>query len=234
MQRSSPAADEGDGEVSVQRRMRKTSVAFLIMMGLPFAVIGATSADDNCCGPINDAGRKLVVRLDSTGVDHLWIAGHHVDWRTGEPDSGTEDRGRGNATHCSAFAAAVANSLGIYLLRPPEHGQVLLASAQVAWLQSDAARKRGWRKVMDMEEAQALANQGHLVLAAYPNLKKPGHIAIVRPADKSKAELQSDGPQITQAGERNALSTTVRIGFKYHPGAWPNGVEYYAYFTAPP
>jgi len=215
--------------------MRKLVAASLIMIGGSFIAISATGAEDNCCGPINDAGRELAARLDNTGVEHLWIGGRHVDWRSGEPNSAAEDTGRGNASHCSAFAAAIADSLGIYLLRPPEHGQILLANAQVAWLEGDVARERGWHRVKNMREAQALANQGHLVVVAYPNPdpKKPGHIAIVRPADKDEAELRRDGPQITQAGEKNALSTTMRIGFKYHPGAWPDGVEYYEHVTAP-
>jgi len=42
-------------------------------------------------------------------------------------------------THCSAFAAAVAMYLDIYLPRPPNHGQTLLANAQTQWLSGEGS-----------------------------------------------------------------------------------------------
>ena len=74
----------------------------------------------------------------------------------------------GKHTHCSAFVAAFAKKLGIYILRPPEHGQVLLANAQNEWLPS-AGAAQGWRAVSNALEAQALANSGVLVVASYHN-----------------------------------------------------------------
>lgn len=182
-----------------------------------------------CCGPVTRAGQALAARLDATGVDHLWLAGQHVDWQTGEPDSGSEDQGHGRSSHCSAFVGAFAQQQGVYVLRPPQHSQILLATAQVAWLSSPAAQQAGWQMLPDMRQAQTLANQGHLVLAAFPSPhpRKPGHIAIVRPAELSAAQLQTDGPQITQAGQQNFLSTTTRQGFRLHRGAWPEGIRYF-------
>jgi hypothetical protein len=187
-----------------------------------------------CCGRITPAGERLAATLDSMNVESLWLAHEHVNWKTGEPDRGADDEGPGNHTHCSAFAAAAAKKLGIYLLRPPEHGQLLLANAQAEWLASAAARKSGWQRVSEMREAQHLANQGNLVLVLFQNPDKhvPGHIAIVRPSEKTLKALQENGPQIIQAGNHNHASTTVRIGFLNHPGAWPEGVLYYAH-TAP-
>jgi len=182
-----------------------------------------------CCGPVTRAGQALVAQLDATGVDHLWLAGQHVNWQTGEPDSGSEDRGHGRASHCSAFVGAFAQQQGVYVLRPPQHSQILLATAQVAWLSSPAAQQAGWQPLQDMRQAQTLANQGRLVLAAFPSPqpRKPGHIAIVRPAELSESELQANGPQITQAGQQNYLSTTTRQGFRLHHGAWPEGIRYF-------
>jgi hypothetical protein len=57
----------------------------------------------------------------------------------------------------------------------------------------------------------------------------PGHIAIVRPSEKSARALAENGPEIIQAGEHNHHKTNVRIGFENHPGAWPDGVLYYAH-----
>jgi hypothetical protein len=171
--------------------------------------------------------------LAATGVDHLWLAGKHIVWSTGEADEGRPD-GREAASHCSAFAAAIAARLGIYVLRPPEHPQELLASAQVAWLRTDGA-SRGWRVLPGYRQAQQAANSGDLVFEAFenPNPHRPGHIAIVRPSGKTAAELDSEGPQETQAGSFNAISVSTAAGFRQHRGAWISGgggaMAYYAH-----
>jgi hypothetical protein len=184
-----------------------------------------------CCGPIAPAGERLAATLDSMNVESLWLAHEHVNWETGEPDRDAEDESPGNHTHCSAFAAAAAKRLGVYLLRPPEHGQLLLANAQADWLAGEAGAQAGWRKVANMQEAQRLANQGTLVLVLYrnPDRHVPGHIAIVRPSEKSAKALEENGPEIIMAGEHNHAKTNIRIGFSNHPGAWPDGVLYYAH-----
>jgi hypothetical protein len=163
-------------------------------------------------------------------VENHWPAHEHVNWETGDPDRGGEYEGVGH-THCSAFAAAAAKKLGVYLLRPPEHGQKLLANAQVDWLAGAKGREHGWLPVRDQREAQSLANRGDLVVVVFPNpdREKPGHVAVVRPSEKNKRELLKDGPQITQVGTHNHTSSVVRIGFSSHPGAFPDGVRYYVH-----
>jgi hypothetical protein len=53
-------------------------------------------------------------------------------------------------THCSAYVAAAAFYLDIYILRPPNHQQLHLANAQVSWLGADGvengptAEEAGW------------------------------------------------------------------------------------------
>jgi hypothetical protein len=188
--------------------------------------------EEPCCGPITSDGQKLTAFLDASGVDHLWPAGWHVDWQTGQPDR-PEAGGRDAKTHCSAFVGAMTVRLGIYILRPPEHPQQLLANAQLRWLAGDSARY-GWQSVASASEAQRLANQGMLVVAAFenPDPQKPGHIAIIRPSSKSAAELERDGPQETQAGSTNAINIAVAEGFRHHPGAWsPAGgaIRFYAH-----
>ena len=192
---------------------------------------GGPPKHEPCCGPITPAGDRLASLLDSMNVETLWIVGQHINWETGEPDRGGDYEGPGNHTHCSAFSAAAAKRLGVYLLRPPEHGQLLLANAQAKWLDSAAAEKEGWRRVSGMQRAQSLANQGSLVLVVYanPDPHVPGHVAIVRPSEKSAHALEENGPQTIQAGTHNHNSTNVRIGFSSHPGAWPDGVAYYAH-----
>ena len=186
-----------------------------------------------CCGPITAEGQRLAAFLDGTGVDHLWLAGWHVDWRSGQTDR-AEPGGPEAKTHCSAFVAAVADRLGVYVLRPPEHSQNLLANAQMGWL-AQQARSYGWRPVGGALSAQQLANTGALVVAAFanPDPDRPGHIAVIRPSQKTASELIADGPQETQAGQTNALSTTIATGFRHHSGAWQPGgggaIRYYAH-----
>jgi hypothetical protein len=172
----------------------------------------------------------MIEVIDAMDVEHRWPAGLHVDWETGVPD-GRPETAVGKHTHCSAFVAAAAEHLGIYILRPPEHGQILLANAQYDWLAEEGAR-RGWVPLADALDAQNLANSGYLVVAAYRNHHddKPGHIAIVRPSDASAAQIERDGPEVTQAGGTNYRSTTLRQGFAGHPAAWERReVRFYAH-----
>src|SRR5277367_4043110 len=166
--------------------------SFLIASGI--TVLGATlhAQHSPCCGPISPAGDRLSAFLDGMRVESLWLANQHVNWETGEPDRGAGYEGPGKHTHCSAFAASAAKRLGVYLLRPPEHGQQLLANAQAKWIAGEEGRQAGWRPVSDMHKAQHLANQGDLVLVLYQNHDQhiPGHIAIVRPSDKSARALE--------------------------------------------
>jgi hypothetical protein len=172
---------------------------------------------------VSSAGKALARMLDSMRVEDLWLAGHHIDWRTGLPD-GRPYVHKGAHTHCSAFVAAVAYRLGIYILRPPSHPQTLLANAQVDWLNTEG-RSFGWRKVESAQRAQEHANEGFLVVAAYknPNPEKSGHIAVVRPYAKGEEALREEGPQVIQAATNNLSSTTLRRGFRYHRGAFEDG-----------
>jgi hypothetical protein len=202
------------------------------------ACAGSAAWAQPCCGPITPDGQRLAAFLDGTGVDRLWLAGSHVDWRTGETDRATPG-GPAAKTHCSAFVAAVADRLGIYVLRPPEHPQNLLANTQMDWLARQGPA-HGWRSVADAATAQRLANTGVLVVAAFanPDPDRPGHIAVIRPSQKTAAELIVDGPQEAQAGETNTVSTTVAAGFRHHRGAWrPGGtgaMRYYGHGVAWP
>lgn len=188
-----------------------------------------------CCGPITPAGERLARMLDDSGVMTHWLAGWHVDWRTGEQDRATPG-GAEAKTHCSAFAAAMSERLGAYVLRPPEHRQELLANAQMRWLR-DRGTEYGWRALASDVAAQEAANRGELVLAAFenPNPRKPGHIAIVRPSEKTRVQLDTEGPQETQAGTHNAISTTTAAGFRSHRGAWQpggtGGLRYYVHMV---
>ena len=60
------------------RMLRWWMIAMLAAPGVVHA--------QQCCGPITPEGQQLEQFLDGSGVDHLWLAGWHVDWRTGERD----------------------------------------------------------------------------------------------------------------------------------------------------
>ena len=180
--------------------------------------------------PVSPAATKHIAIVDAMDVEAHWPAGVHVAWRTGIP-TGVPETAEGKHTHCSAFVAAAAERLGVYILRPPEHGAKLLANAQYEWLGSIGVQQ-GWRRLQSGIEAQASANRGLLVVAVYRNHHddKPGHIAIVRPADRTDAAIAKEGPLVTQAGGTNYRSTTLAQGFAGHPAAFGGGeVAYFAH-----
>jgi hypothetical protein len=195
--------------------------------------VGASSSEIAYADQISPAGQQLAQKLDSFEVEKLWPAHLHVNWETGVPD-GKPEKGTGVHTHCSAFVASAAKQLGVYILRPPEHGQVLLANAQNEWLESEGARQ-GWRRLKDGKEAEDEANRGDLVVASYHNHhdNKPGHIAIVRPSAKSAEAIAQEGPDMVQAGEHNYNVVSAKKGFAGHPAAWrDNEIEYFAHDLA--
>jgi len=180
--------------------------------------------------PITANAQRLAGTIDSLDVENHWPAGEHVKWETGIPD-GRPEKTAGKHTHCSAFVAAAAKRVGIYILRPPEHPQILLANAQYDWLESEGATQ-GWKPIQNAVEAQRQANEGWFVVATYKNHHddKPGHIAIVRPSDKDVESIREEGPQITQAGGTNYRSVALRVGFAGHPAAWNRQeVRFYAH-----
>lgn len=187
---------------------------------------GAARAADT----VTPQAQAVVKVLDAMGVESKWIAGEHVYWDTGLP-TGVPETSPGKHTHCSAFVAAAAKNLGVYILRPPQHGQMLLANAQNEWLAADGAAN-GWIKLADAGEAQAAANRGLLVVASYHNHHddRPGHIAIVRPGNKTVEQIAAEGPDVIQAGAMNKTSISLKDGFAGHPAAWrDHEIVYYAH-----
>lgn len=184
------------------------------------AVLLACGLQLSAASEITPAGQRLGQTLDSMHVDQFWLAGKQVDWRSGKPNGKVYAMPNGH-THCSAFAAAAAERLGVYLLHPPEHSSVLLANAQQDWLRG-AGASQGWFAVDSPLKAQELANEGKLVVVTCknPDPKRPGHIAIVRPSKKDDARILAEGPEIIQAGLHNYIDTTAKEGFKNHPGAF--------------
>jgi len=176
---------------------------------------------------IDSSGYKLQNYYLGLNVENLWIAGSHVDWETGQPtDPGTRHE---NKTHCSAFVAAACCRLQIYILRPPEHTQSLLANAQFEWLTTEEAHNNGWVPISDKDiykilfKAQELANKGFIVVAVCenPDPMESGHIALVMPGGISKVKIYEDGPFVIQAGAKNYNSAPLKLGFHRHIENWP-------------
>ena len=194
---------------------------------LLFTFITITSfAQEALTDSITANGRKLLKLLDSSRVEELWQKGYRVEWETGQTVAVSSNP---SSTHCSAFAASFSKKVGVYLLRPPEHKQSLLANAQYEWLQTNSSANEGWVKVNSGLEAQNLANKGYLVVAAFknPDEKRPGHISVIRPAVKTWRQIEKEGAQTTQSGNTNAYSISLKRGFSNHPGAFPDGVIFY-------
>ena len=134
-----------------------------------FVALLVSSSSLFAAAEITAEGRHLVEVLESMHVEEHWIAGAIVEWRTGDSTGQSiKATDTGKHTHCSQFAAAACEKFGIYILRPPEHGSVLLANAQYDWLPKDG-KDKGWTPVADGVAAQDLANRGHLVVAVCQN-----------------------------------------------------------------
>ena len=168
--------------------------------------IGATN--------ITEQGRALSVFLDSLQVEQYWENGKSVNWLTGAAGGSGPNMTLGTASHCSAFAAAVADVLGVYLLRPPDASDLNLANNQAAWLATN--QSSGWCRIPLSTDAQHIANIGALVVASLKEDSGSGHIAVLRPSTKSDAEILTNGPQECQSGIYNYNNTDVRTGFGQH------------------
>lgn len=207
-------------------RITRIFCAFVVLI----AFAGAARAAE----AVTPQAQAMIKVLDAMGVESKWLAGERVHWDTGLP-TGVPETSPGKHTHCSAFVAAAAKNFGVYILRPPEHGQKLLANAQNEWLSQEGVTN-GWVKLANAGEAQAAANRGLLVVASYHNHHddRPGHIAIVRPGNKTAEQIAAEGPDVIQAGSVNRTSISLREGFAGHPAAWrDHEVLYYAHEVKP-
>jgi hypothetical protein len=209
---------------------RDTRILLMIIYnGLLAAILGIAlgAARTAVAYDVTPAGERLSRYLDTLDVEHHWLPGERISWRSGDPSP----KGGTSSTHCSAFVAAACAGANVYILRPPEHKQTLLANAQYEWL-ADKGRDQGWQRVASAAEAQQRANRGELVVATYRNadVKKPGHIVLIRPSRKSSATIATEGPDIIQAGGHNHNRAALVDGFRSHASAWRNGeIAYYAH-----
>lgn len=173
--------------------------------------------------------------LNSLQVETYWIVGTNVNWLTGGSSIYPgPNMTEGNDSHCSAYAAAVADLLGVYILRQPYASDLNLANNQAIWLATNTA---GWYPVDTMVDAQHMVNTGALVVASYFNPDNPadsGHIAVLRPSNRTDASVNALGPEECQSGDFNYLDTNAETGFSEHPGSFPSGILYYSHTVSYP
>jgi hypothetical protein len=225
--------------------MKFTIIAFLLLSGTPMSgptLSGSVVSGTALSGtpslrtqviPMKPAGQQLKDFYYGMQVESHWIAGTHIDWKTGDPNE--PGATTGIHTHCSAFVAAACYRLNIYILRPPEHGQVLLANAQYDWLQTQAAGDSGWEALdgaTRYEEAQKRANEGFVVvvICQNPDPKAPGHAALVLPGERTLDDLTATGPWVIMAGTHNHNKISLKAGFGSHLSGWPeDNVKFYCH-----
>jgi len=189
-------------------------------------VIGATN--------ITEAAQALSVFLDSLQVEQYWENSKSVNWLTGAAGGSGPNMTIGTASHCSAFAAAAADVLGVYLLRPPEASDLNLANNQAVWLATN--QSSGWYAIPLSTDAQHIANVGSLVVASLKEESGSGHIAVLRPSTKVRRRNPRQRPpgmpvrhlQLQRHGCEDGLRPARRL-----PGQgsllWPRSYERHCY-----
>jgi hypothetical protein len=145
---------------------------------------------------------RLTEFLDALPVATRWLHRHRVVWQTGQQNA-PEGTGPMAHTHCSAFVAAVALMLDIYLLRPPFHSQQGLANAQADWMAGTGGHKgptaldSGWMPLgasgddVALTDAITAAGAGQLVVAMYraPHLNSMGMCASCDPLGSAHHQM---------------------------------------------
>lgn len=169
--------------------------------------------------------------LNSLQVNNYWLVGSSVNWFTGAAGGSGPNMTLGTDSHCSAFAGAVADLLGIYILRQPYASDINLANNQAVWLPTNTV---GWYPISSMTTAQHTANAGGLVVGSYFNSGGSGHIAILLPSNRTDASVNTFGPEECQSGDYNYADTNVMTGFSVHPGAFPSNIYYYGHTVSYP
>jgi len=200
---------------------RKTLLIFILLFSsLLWKGVGSEAFAQSTT-QITNEGNTLKQFYLNEHLESLWLAGQHVNWETGESDN--PNATKGNKTHCSAFAASVCKQKGVYIIHPPS--KTSLANALYDWLSSSEAYNKGWKQIITnvFETAQQYANAGKIVVAVYknPDASKPGHIALIMPAEKTTDDLNKEGPAIIQAGRINSSSISLKQGFERHLKSWP-------------
>jgi hypothetical protein len=160
--------------------------------------------------PRSRDGSSLAAILTGLDVENNWLPSKNVDWRTGR----VANDDPGPASNAGLFVAAVSSRLKVPMPVPTPKNMV--PGSQYDWLLSEG-QEQGWIQIGPVE-AQFLANQGWVVIAAWKktgagNGPLAGQTAIVRPDAAPAAEIQKLGPRIIMAGVSNYDSIRLNDGF---------------------
>ena len=174
--------------------------------------------------PISAQGAILAQRLDGMDVENHWLPGQDVSWRTGNPvndDPGPSSNG-------SQFVAAVCARLKVVMAEPASNN--LYPDSQYNWLVNEGTGS-GWVALGGDVEAQLLANQGWVVVAAWKSStpasdrSMAGQTAVVHPNGAPVEAVADRGPAITVAGPQNHSNIALKDAF---PPAAQDQVTYLA------
>jgi hypothetical protein len=162
--------------------------------------------------PISRAGVILAQRIDGMDVENHWLPGQDVSWRTGNP---VNDEPGPSSNGCE-FVAAVCSRLKVVMAEPaPENFN---PDSQYDWLVNEGTGS-GWVALGGDVEAQLLANQGWVVVAAWKSSEHAsdrslnGQTAIVHPNSAPVEAVADHGPTITVAGPQNHANIALKDGF---------------------
>jgi hypothetical protein len=162
--------------------------------------------------PISRAGAVLAERLDGMDVENHWLPGQDISWKTGN----SVDDNLGPASNGCQFVEAVCARLKVVMAEPvPEN---FYPDSQYDWLVNEGTG-HGWVAVGGDVEAQLLANQGWVVVAAWKSptsssdRSTDGQTAIVHPDSKPVEMVADRGPAITVAGLQNHASIALKDSF---------------------
>lgn len=208
-----------------------TAGNFLVSMARVASTWSEATTGTVTSNTVTAEGTALNAFLDSFQVTNFWIDGYSVNWLTGATNGNGPNMTIGTASHCSAFAPAVAELLGIYLLHPPQESDVDLANAQAVWFTTNTS---GWFPIDSMVDAQHMVNAGALVMASYLSTTGSGHICVLRASPRTDASVYAYGPEECQSGESNYADTNAVTGFNQHPGAFPVNIYYYGHTVTYP
>jgi hypothetical protein len=124
------------------------------------------------------------------------------DVQPGYPDA----NGNTNVTWCNRGANYIATELGFDM-------SIFLDPRGIGWTNANAMYQNALKNAREIsgKEAQNIANNGELVLAACFNPKGPGHVAIVCPSD----DVYDDnlGPLVGESGARCRI-TNSKLAFE--------------------
>jgi hypothetical protein len=146
---------------------------------------------------------RVIAFLDVENNPRYDPALHNTEGKNWRADTNND----GTVTMCTVFVADATRMLCAEIPLQPNRAANIMCN----WLENAALdpASTGWRLIASPEEAQALANQGQVVVVSQRR-SGAGHVALVRPVPEAEA-LEESGrdPYIGQAGAINSSATRV-------------------------